>query len=146
MMIDTSLTPGDLWSNPVSKQKKVYCFAYRNQNMSFMSQVDVIIFEFAYSYNYFLFYCQVTVTIRLTILEILEISTVKKSFSAEVIMRAKWREPDLDGQTEIVRNHIIFLLMLKRPPLIRNVGSSTQCSLLAAHVHAGALGLVPWRS
>lgn len=51
-------------------------------------------------------YFQVTVSVRLVFLKVGEIDTVKETFTADVYIQARWREPKFDHQTELVRDCI----------------------------------------
>jgi hypothetical protein len=49
-----------------------------------------------------LFYLQVKVEIVVQFFKVGEIDTLKEQFNADVIVKAKWREPTLDGQQTAV--------------------------------------------
>ncbi len=45
---------------------------------------------------------QVTVYLRVVFLKIGEIDTLKEKYAADVFIQAKWREPQLDGKSNLV--------------------------------------------
>ena len=46
---------------------------------------------------------QVQVYIRVVFLKLGEIDTLKENFAADAFIQARWREPALDGKTDLVR-------------------------------------------
>ena len=49
-----------------------------------------------------IFYFQVKVEIVVQFFKVGEIDTLKEQYSADVIVKAKWREPSFDGQNTMV--------------------------------------------
>jgi len=46
---------------------------------------------------------KVTVFVHVVFLKVGEIDTVKETYTADVFVQARWREPLFDGQTNLVR-------------------------------------------
>ena len=51
-----------------------------------------------------------TVYIRVVFLKLGEIDTLKENFAADAFIQARWREPALDGKTDLVSVMIASLL------------------------------------
>ena len=47
---------------------------------------------------------KVTVFVHVVFLKVGEIDTVKETYTADVFVQARWREPLFDGQPNLVRN------------------------------------------
>jgi hypothetical protein len=52
---------------------------------------------------------QVTVFMHVVFLKIEQIDTVKETFTGDLFVQARWREPEFDGQTDLVCNIISSL-------------------------------------
>lgn len=82
----------------------------KNNNTSYRELTKKVMLQ-----NHFLWYfikmstnpLQVKVQICVQFFKVGEIDTLKEQFTADVIVKAKWREPTLDGQNKTVS---IFLL------------------------------------
>ena len=62
---------------------------------------------------------KVTVFVHVVFLKVGEIDTVKETYTADVFVQARWREPLFDGQTNLVRRQSLNAKMYQERNRVR---------------------------